>query len=747
VIRGSLLAVLLAASPALAVTRYADGSMGADCTSGNYSIASRNCTGTDGNAYNTLQEGLDATGNSDTLYIRLGSYTGDFECCGHGDATTEHVTGTVSAPTRVLGYNGEAVTLTGTTGQTSISYSGPLFSLNTATFQFRCDGGSDGTCVASTYAEFGGVTIVSGNSAAVSFPKVSFGYLHDVVVSDVTNYTQGNGEAFGVIQAESASNVYVNNVDITPANTGGALKSMNLFMFHGAADVYVRDVNASGFAGGIEQGHYQTRNLTTDFVRVLNWRPWTDDDGGLRDSYNSPFYVARYVAATEAAGGGHVLYGYFNSRPNGDNGLFDTTSLYVVNTYISAAAKRIGDAFGCWHHHDTFDSSEGQTNDWRVFNSACDTVETGLLKMPDGGATSAQCQWHQNAYNACVNITNCIDDSRDSTCGPFYDIGTGTVVATNKTTAGVNSDLSLTSVSSLRDTGYPGTYGSTLYFPPPVGGGARVDIGAYEFGAGSWPYEFQVQKTIAKNPSTTAIRICWNTSASSCDFTLPLWDSSAIGAFSSRTSTVDQYWIDVDPSNGFRSGGTGAAAGFRALYAAQQGSTAVFHDIPAGTLTDGQSYYVRVRVGEQVTPATNGSGPGPWSLGFYRFTVNSSGSSQTCGDGSTTGTETCDDGDQIVTPCVYDDAPPFTQVCDADCIENVNCDSPKYCGDGAINAGTAEECDGAAFGGVTCASLGCTGTIACTTGTYASGGCRITGCTNCTAQNCRGCVIRGGVIQ
>jgi hypothetical protein len=57
-------------------------------------------------------------------------------------------------------------------------------------------------------------------------------------------------------------------------------------------------------------------------------------------------------------------------------------------------------------------------------------------------------------------------------------------------------------------------------------------------------------------------------------------------------------------------------------------STSRFHDIPAGTLSAGRYYYVRLRVGETNdwmksggdAMASNG-GWGTWSVGFYRFVV------------------------------------------------------------------------------------------------------------------------------
>jgi hypothetical protein len=64
------------------VIRYADGQMSGNCISGNYSIANRNCTGSDGNAYggvNGLQAANDASAAGDTILVRSfsGVYTGN----------------------------------------------------------------------------------------------------------------------------------------------------------------------------------------------------------------------------------------------------------------------------------------------------------------------------------------------------------------------------------------------------------------------------------------------------------------------------------------------------------------------------------------------------------------------------------------------------------------------------------------------------------------------------------------------
>jgi len=54
---------------------YVDGNLVSNCTSGNYSIANRNCNGKDGNAYKTIASGLSNITSGQTLYIRSGTYT------------------------------------------------------------------------------------------------------------------------------------------------------------------------------------------------------------------------------------------------------------------------------------------------------------------------------------------------------------------------------------------------------------------------------------------------------------------------------------------------------------------------------------------------------------------------------------------------------------------------------------------------------------------------------------------------
>jgi hypothetical protein len=259
-----------------------------------------------------------------------------------------------------------------------------------------------------------------------------------------------------------------------------------------------------------------------------------------------------------------------------------------------------------------------------MYNSVTDTFATAISAAfgPSGGG--AVCNMVDWDYNVYVNTTS-----------PVVYSGSGCTVTTGP------NDQSLSSVnetnhvpnagSALIDAGRPDTFEGTPYFPVPVGGGNTIDAGAHEFGAGSWPYEYQTIATVTKNPATQTIRICWASGQSNCDVTIPLWDPWVLES-SARCSTPDWYEVHVDPSNSFRSGNGSVAAGFGPFYENETNSSNRFHDIPSGRLSSGTSYYVQVRVGETNARWANGAdckgsngGWGPWSLGFYRFDTGSSG--------------------------------------------------------------------------------------------------------------------------
>lgn len=68
-----LLYFLLFSATVRAETIYVDNTLGADC-SGDYSIVSRACSGSDGDAYNTIQEAENVSVAGDNIYLRAGTF-------------------------------------------------------------------------------------------------------------------------------------------------------------------------------------------------------------------------------------------------------------------------------------------------------------------------------------------------------------------------------------------------------------------------------------------------------------------------------------------------------------------------------------------------------------------------------------------------------------------------------------------------------------------------------------------------
>lgn len=70
----SALFLLAFSAQADAATYYADNELASDCIEGNYSVANRDCSGSDGSAYDTLGEVQTAIQAGDTVLVRGGAY-------------------------------------------------------------------------------------------------------------------------------------------------------------------------------------------------------------------------------------------------------------------------------------------------------------------------------------------------------------------------------------------------------------------------------------------------------------------------------------------------------------------------------------------------------------------------------------------------------------------------------------------------------------------------------------------------
>jgi hypothetical protein len=104
----SILVLLLISSTSMAVDIYVDGDLISDCTSGNYSIANRNCTGSDGDAYDTINEAENQGGPGVTILIREGVYS---ECVSLNHSGASGNPFVIKAYTHVPGVRSSDVTI------------------------------------------------------------------------------------------------------------------------------------------------------------------------------------------------------------------------------------------------------------------------------------------------------------------------------------------------------------------------------------------------------------------------------------------------------------------------------------------------------------------------------------------------------------------------------------------------------------------------------------------------------------
>jgi beta propeller repeat protein/parallel beta-helix repeat protein len=98
-------------SLSLGAVIYVDNQLADDCTSGEYSIANRDNSGSDGDAYNTAQEAADVSAPGDTIYFRGGTHYERTSTASAVPVLRILTSGTLELPITYKNYNGEEVIL------------------------------------------------------------------------------------------------------------------------------------------------------------------------------------------------------------------------------------------------------------------------------------------------------------------------------------------------------------------------------------------------------------------------------------------------------------------------------------------------------------------------------------------------------------------------------------------------------------------------------------------------------------
>lgn len=564
----------------------------------------------------TVQKCLDKMRAGDTCQIHTGTYTGDFECCGNGTTTPTPMNGTASAPTRILGAPGDVATLNGTSSQTVPNKdASPRTDQNTAnvgTITFWNSGGNG-----ADYFEVGGLTINPGRGATIVASGGSHGYLHDITVTSLSSYTGLTTSVGGVTHQSENSGIFFlfNTTDVFVSNltlgNGGTIVPANIFMIGAGDRFHARNLNLADFRGALER----QRGFTGvwEFVKVRNYQPWTGDDGTLIGLYNAGPMQMRYIDVKETSNT-YTLQGYRWAAGHRNFDCSFPIGISLFSNWTYEDANKVDENWSVLGVDDPGPGC-GQENYTGAWNNAFINAYKGLQVWKNTSPSStSDCSMFTFSHNAYQNVTTPVTGGL-SACS-YSGTETGRVSGT----LNVSSEHVPNAGALVINTGRSDVVGDAKVFPPPVGGGSTVDIGAWESGAGAWPYEFQVSKTVAKNPVTQTIRLCWASGVPGCDFTFYWWDPYSNNS-AARSGPPGKFILELDQNGGFHSGRTGVAAGFGPLFTTGvQNSSNRFYDVPLGTLAPNQTYYVRVitAINDSWSAGDNG-GWGTWSQGFYRF--------------------------------------------------------------------------------------------------------------------------------
>jgi parallel beta-helix repeat protein len=225
VIAWLVLILLLITSPSWATTRYYDNAvtMVADCTTGNYSITNRDCSGTDGNAYRTTAAVISPTVAGDTIYVRDGTVTQqwDFQVPNKsGSATGGYIT--------LAGFPGERPIFTGAGGD----YGAVKVRGNRGYFIFK---------------NFDVDLLVSGNDSGVEGWAVRDGN-HDMIFDDVHIMNQRmNGLYLDSVVRITIKNSKFSNARLRAGTTTGFFYGIYA---HDGSDLLIENCEVYDNTGG-----------------------------------------------------------------------------------------------------------------------------------------------------------------------------------------------------------------------------------------------------------------------------------------------------------------------------------------------------------------------------------------------------------------------------------------------------------------------------------------------------------------
>jgi hypothetical protein len=273
------LLLLLLAGNVGAKTFYLDVNLSATC-SGNYSIASRTCSGSDGDAYQTLQGAINALASGDTLYIREGNYTRDGDGVNYGSNPTGSLA--ISVASTVSNYGTEQPVIytqtgkmnynpnPGDTGYTGSShyYPWPAISIHAAGVTVR------------GLKTYGQVAILNANAIVENCDIGGGGSALNQGQVVYLNYGSGSIIRNNLIHNSCWGESSINGSALQIYNTGNLIVEKNTFYNNWGSDFRAKDTH---YSSGISTSMQSTELMSTRIFstrsllgRCSYWLPLTE---------------------------------------------------------------------------------------------------------------------------------------------------------------------------------------------------------------------------------------------------------------------------------------------------------------------------------------------------------------------------------------------------------------------------------------------------------------------------------------
>ena len=204
-------ALMVSVPIAQGVTIYVDNQLVDDCTSGEYSIANRDNSGSDGDAYDTIEEATDLVNAGDTIYVRSGTYVGRIDIDRSGSSGNEWT---------LANYSSEEVWIDG-------EYNNNVSEM----YCIYVDGASylkiDGiNCkrasrngiysLLGSYVDVSNLTVTSCHGHGIGlYGDVASGGSHDWTFTNVKSYNNMSGAHLGTKSVDSAGDITFTNCEMT----------------------------------------------------------------------------------------------------------------------------------------------------------------------------------------------------------------------------------------------------------------------------------------------------------------------------------------------------------------------------------------------------------------------------------------------------------------------------------------------------------------------------------------------------